>query len=186
MTDGSGAQGLRNLDEFVRAGGALIAIDQANQLLIDELKLPVKLINGNTMGMFGGVSPATANTVEGVEFAVPGSYLRMQTVSPESPLTYGMPSEFAGMFNRGQIFEPAGPEAAPFVVYPSGSLLISGMAIGADKVLPGKAAAVEVRRGAGRFVLFGMRPEMRMQTRGAYKLLLNAIFESARNESLHE
>jgi hypothetical protein len=179
MTGGIGAEGLHNLDEFVRAGGALIAVDQANELLIDELKLPVKLTNGNTMGMFGGVSPATANTVDGVEFAVPGSYLRMRTASAEYPLTYGMPREFAGMFNRGQIFEPTGPEAAPFITYPSGDLLVSGMAVGADKVLPGKAAAVDVRRGAGRIVLFGIRPEMRMQTRGTYKLLFNTIFESA-------
>ena len=94
------------------------------------------------------------------------------------PIAFGMPREFSGMFNRGQVLESRGPDSISVAAYPEGNLLLSGMALGADE-LRGKSAVMEVKQGAGRVVLFGIRPELRLQTRGTYKLLLNTIYLSA-------
>ena len=41
---------------------------------------------------------------------------------------------------------------------------------------PGNQALVEARYGKGRVVLFGVRPQFRGQSYGAFKFLLNAIY----------
>lgn len=180
MVGGLGEEGLRGLHEFARAGGTVIALDDAVELLVTELKLPVKFTSGYTMSQMD--RPAPTNEIDGVEFAIPGSFLRMRVTHADNPLTYGMPEEFAGMFNRAALLEPTNPDAKPFVVYPSGKLLISGLAVG-EELLQGKAAAIDVKVGAGHVMLFAVRPELRMQTRGTYKLLFNAIYESTARDA---
>jgi hypothetical protein len=180
MVGGLGTEGLRGLNEFARAGGTVIALDDAVELLVTELNLPVKFTSGFTMSQMD--RPVPTNKIDGVEFAIPGSFLRMRVADTQDPLTYGMPEEFAGMFNRAPLLEPTGPDAKAFVVYPRGKLLISGMAVG-EQLLQGKAAAVDVRVGAGHVVLFAVRPELRMQTHGTYKLLFNTIYESTARET---
>ena len=59
-------------------------------------------------------------------------------------------------------------------------MLPSDLILGADKVA-GKAAVVEVKRGRGRVILFGFRPQYRGQSQATYPLVFNAIKTSARN-----
>jgi hypothetical protein len=48
-----------------------------------------------------------------------------------------------------------------------------------ERQVAGRPAAVEARLGQGKVVLFGFRPQFRGQTFGTFKLLLNAIYQSA-------
>jgi hypothetical protein len=59
--------------------------------------------------------------------------------------------------------------------YAREDLLMSGWAMGEERYLAGRAAAVSVGLGNGRVVLFGFRPQFRGQPRGTYKLVFNAI-----------
>ncbi len=55
-------------------------------------------------------------------------------------------------------------------------LLLSGMLEGGDE-LAGKPAVIDVPRGKGHVVLFAINPMWRMNTSGAYALVMNAITE---------
>jgi len=59
----------------------------------------------------------------------------------------------------------------------AGSPLLSGYLIG-DKLMNGKAAALDVQLDNGHVILFGFRPEWRGQPFGSFKVLFNAILGS--------
>ena len=61
----------------------------------------------------------------------------------------------------------------------SGSPLLSGYLIG-EKVLNGKAAALDVQLDAGHVVLLGFRPEWRGQPFATFKVLFNAALSASR------
>lgn len=177
---GVGAEGAARLEEFVRAGGTLIAFDQATEFPIDQFGLPVR------------------NAVEGLppdQFFIPGSLIRTE-VDTTDALGRGMQPEVAGFFSQSRAFEvvrlPRGSEgghentaeaAAPDVDviarYAQDDLLMSGWAMGEERYLAGRPAMVSAGLGSGQVVLFGFRPQFRGQPRGTYKLLFNAIVRAA-------
>jgi hypothetical protein len=176
MTGGLGQTGVERLKQFVEAGGTILALDQSNDFIIEQLGLPVSNIAGTTVGMFAK-DPSGSTTDTKFDLIVPGSFLRMMA-DIKHPIAYGMPAEFSAMFNRGQVFELKSSDASIVARFPFGNLLLSGLAVGTER-LYGKGGVVEVRKGKGRIVLFGIRPEIRLQTRGTYKLLLNALYLSS-------
>jgi hypothetical protein len=104
-----------------------------------------------------------------------------------------MPSEAAAFFANSPAFaigrrpnrfedepaaEPAIPENIHVVAkYPAGNLLMSGWMLG-ERVIAGRAAAVEVALDKGHLILLGFRSEHRGQTHGTYKLLFNSLLLS--------
>ena len=81
--------GVDNLREFVRAGGTLVAFNQAASALIPLLSLPVK------------------NVLAGMpndKFYCAGALLRVETQHPQLPINYGMPAAPVVMFERGPAF----------------------------------------------------------------------------------
>jgi hypothetical protein len=170
-TGGLGVEGVERLQEFVRAGGTLIAFDQAADLPMEMFPIGVR---GTLRGAGSWYSP--------------GSLLRVK-VDTKHPLALGMPEEAVIMTTGGQAFEVTlsdeanrGERAAsPVVWYAKKDLLASGWVTG-EGAVTGKPAMVEARMGAGRVVLFGFRTQFRAQSFGTFKLLLNAIYLGAARE----
>jgi len=177
---GLGSTGGAALRRFVERGGTVLGFDKSTEFLIDQLGVPVR------------------NVVQGLpdeDFFIPGSVLRME-VDTTRTLARGMPPEAAAFFSRSRAFEtirlpradegghediPAAPPPPVEVVtrYADHDILMSGWALGEER-LAGRAAMVRAGIGAGDVVLFGFRPQHRGQSRGTYKLIFNALYESTR------
>ena len=158
---GLGVAGIRALDEFVRGGGTVVAINQSAPFAIDQLHLPVK------------------NVVQGVaskDFFASGSILEVLT-DPAHPIMAGMPEHASVFYDRSPVFTPTdGFDGAVLARYAkAGSPLLSGYLLG-EKVLQGNAAALDVKHGRGHVVLVGFRPQWRGQTIGTFRVVFNAAF----------
>jgi len=155
-------EGLNNLREFVRAGGTLVAFNQAASSLIPLMSLPVR------------------NVLEGLgsdKFYCAGALLRVETEHPEMPINYGVPASPVVMFERGPAFETLpGFKGAVLAKYPKQTdALESGMILHPE-VLQDKDAALELVYGRGRILLFGFKPQHRAQAHGTYRYLFNALY----------
>jgi hypothetical protein len=158
---GLGEEGRQAVAEFVESGGTLVALDAACDWAITALGLPV-------VNVLGELGPDA--------FFVPGSILRAIT-APGHALTWGLPRELPVLFLRSPAFAARAPAEAA-ASYPETNPLLSGFVLG-EKHLHGRAALVEVPVGRGRVVLVGFRCQFRAQTRGTYRVLFNALLESA-------
>jgi hypothetical protein len=175
-TGGITLAGVAALDEFVRGGGTLIALDAATDLPVQFFPIPV---TGRLRPSPEGDTPQEASASG---FYSPGSLLRA-TVEHNSPLAFGMPKEIAIFTTGGQAwdinllpqFNKEDREIKTVARYATSSLLASGWLSG-ERVVSGKPVLIEARHGQGRVVLFGFRPQFRGQTFGTFKFLLNAIY----------
>jgi hypothetical protein len=61
--------------------------------------------------------------------------------------------------------------------YPTTDIVGSGWLKG-EELMAGRAAVVQVDMGAGRLVLFGLRPQHRAQTQATFPMLFNALYLS--------
>ena len=164
FTGGLGVEGVRALREFVEQGGTLVALNDASNFAIEQLKLPVRDVTGG---------------LKRTEFYAPGSIMRT-VLDTSHPVAAGMPRESIAWFEDSPAFEVRSDPAALVRVraiarYPqTGSPLLSGWLLG-EQHLRGRAALVEVGLGRGRVYLFGFRPQYRAQSLATYPLLFNAI-----------
>ena len=160
-TGGLGTQGIQGLRDFVDGGGTLIAFNDASDFAIGALELPVT-----------NVLASLSNR----DFYAPGSILRI-AVDSTNPIAAGIGDESIAWFESGPAFDVRDASRARVVArYPAAadSVLLSGWILGSARVA-GKAALVEVRRGRGRVILFGFRPQYRAQTQATYPFLFNAL-----------
>jgi hypothetical protein len=157
---GLGEVGLRELDAFVRAGGTLICMNQASDLCIDELHLPVENV---------------VREVGRDAFFSSGSILEVRA-DTRHPVFAGMADRGNVFFDRSPVFTTSeGFEGAALAVYQDeGSPLRSGYLLG-EEHLQGMAAALDVRHGDGHVVLLGFRPQWRGQSHGTFKVLFNSL-----------
>jgi len=163
---GLGASGVQALRDFVDAGGTLIALNEACDFAIGALDLPV---SDGLMDLLPS------------DFYAPGSILRLQLDTTQA-LAAGMPAQSIAWFESGPAFDVLDPARVTVVGrYPAdpADVLLSGWLLGAPHVA-GKAALVEVRRGRGRVILFGFRPQYRGQSLATYPLLFDAVKTSGR------
>lgn len=186
---GLGLEGVAALEQFAKAGGRIVALDSASELLIQEFGLPVRNVLAN---------------VSSSQFYAPGSLLRID-VDPDLPETRGMQKQSVAFFVNSQAFDvwdakvPAGPprftgsderKRDPFTqlgeydgirilaMYPKSNPLLSGWLMG-EKRIEGKVAAVSVPFGEGRIVLIGFRCQFRGQPENTFPLLFNSLFVPA-------
>jgi hypothetical protein len=155
--------GVSNLQEFVQAGGTLIAFNQAASSLIPLMSLPVK----NVLQYLGND-----------KFFCAGALLRIETFHPEMPVNFGVPASPVVMFERGPAFEML-PGFKGFVMarYPKQEdPLESGLILHSD-VLHDKIAALQVSYGRGRILLYGFKPQHRGQSHGTYRYFFNELYQ---------
>lgn len=151
---------VKALDDFVRAGGTLVALNRSTAFAIEHLKLPVR------------------NALQGLtrsEFFAGGSLLTVD-VDTTQPVMAGFAPTGHVFFNSSPAFETTdGFKGTVLAKYGAeGAILASGYLLG-ESHLRGKAAALEVQHGNGKVVLIGFRPQWRGQTFGTFKVLFNAV-----------
>jgi hypothetical protein len=163
-TGGIGQVGTEALREFVRAGGTLIAFNDASMFAVEDLGLPVK-------NVLAGLKDE--------EFFCSGSLLRVEVQDMTHSAVWGLPHDPIVMFERGPAFEAKdGFRGRVLAAYPKDqSPLVSGYLLHPERI-QSKAAALEVQYGKGRVYLLGFRPQWRGQSHGTYKFFFNAIYES--------
>jgi hypothetical protein len=156
---GIGAEGVRELDAFVRQGGTLVTLNGSSRFAIDALHLPVRDVVAD---------------VDRDEYFAGGAIVELH-VDPSHPVMSGMPERAKVFVGSSPVFTTAeGFRGRVLAKYPaSGSPLLSGYFLGEEHV-NGYAAAVEARHGEGRVVLLGMKPQWRGQPFGTFKVLFNA------------
>ncbi len=157
---GIGNIGIRSLEAFVREGGTLVALNQASDLVIDQLHLPVRNIVRN---------------LDRQDFFSSGSIFEVD-VDTAHPVMAGMPEKGMIFFDRSPVFTTMeGFEGSALMKYKkSGSPLLSGYLLG-EEHLQGYAAGLDVNYGSGRVILLGFRPQWRGQPFGTFKVLFNSI-----------
>jgi len=160
-------EGAKALEDFVEAGGTLVAFDSACDYVLEEFNVPVR----NTL--------AKAETSD---FSSAGSLLKVQVV-PGHPVTYGLPEETPVFLDGSIAFQTilGGSELSRWVLasYPEAprDILLSGWVHGEEK-LARRAAAVATTYGKGKVVLLGFRPQYRAQTHATFPFLFNALYWS--------
>jgi len=147
-------------DDFVRAGGTILCFNSASNAAISALKLPVT-------NVAAGLTRS--------EFFLNGSLLEV-TPNLGHQVMAGMPEHAAIFTDNSPVFQTQdGFKGTVLASYgESGSPLLSGYLLG-EKVLNGKAAALDVELGAGHVVLLGFRPQWRGQTFSTFRVIFNAL-----------
>ncbi len=118
------------------------------------------------------------NVVAGVsrqQFFVGGSLLNVLATSTHRVMA-GMPERAVVFYDSGPVYEPAeGFKGTVLARYPENeSPLASGFLLG-EKLIQGKAAAVDVELGSGHVILLGFRPQWRGQPFGTFRIIFNAM-----------
>ncbi len=160
FTGGIGSGGVRALDAFVRGGGTLVCFNRGGLFAVDQLHLPVKNVVAGTKRQ---------------DFFTGGSIVEVE-VTAGHPVMAGMPERAAVFVDSSPAFEPLegflGDVLARY--QKAGSPLLSGYLVG-EKLLNGKAAALQVAHGDGRVILLGFRPQWRGQPFGTFRVIFNAV-----------
>ncbi|MEP6618739.1 MAG: M14 metallopeptidase family protein [bacterium] len=156
---GLGDEGARALDNFVRAGGTLVALNQSADYAINALHLPVRNV---------------VDTLSRRSYFSSGSIMQV-TTDPAHPLMAGMPERAKVFVDGSPVFATLdGFEGTALAKYAKdGSPKLSGYLLG-EKYIQGYAAALDVKHDRGHVVLIGFRPHWRGQPFGTFRVVFNA------------
>ncbi len=160
-------EGAVAIEEFVRGGGTLLAIEAAAQWAIELFDLPLfDLAHGEGAG----------------EFSCPGSVLR--GVPRPANFTAGLPGSLALFFEGSSAWRaatseeregrPEREEPQTLLDYAPTRLLLSGW-IREPERIAGRSAWVRARHGTGTVHLYGFSPHYRSWTQQTFPLLFRAI-----------
>ena len=161
LAGGLDPEGAVAIEEFVRSGGRLVAIEASARWAIELFDLPLE------------------DVARGAgEFSCPGSVLR--AIPGDSDLTAGLPESVAVFFSRSSAWRVAedgerdGAEPETLLAYAPTRVLLSGWARAPEEIA-GAAAWVRARHGDGQVHLFAFSPHFRSWSQGAFGLLFRAI-----------
>ena len=146
-------------DDFVRAGGTLVAWNQGATAAATALHLPVR------------------NVVAGVprrEYFTGGSIMQV-VVDTTHPVMSGMPGRAdVFVFNSPVFTTLDGFDGSVLAKYPNdGPILRSGYLVG-EKYMQGLAAALDVKHDRGHVILIAFQPQWRGQSTGTFRVVFNS------------
>jgi len=159
---GLAPEGAVAIEQFVHAGGRLIATDRSVSWVTD---------------LFGiGVQDATQS---GGDFSCPGSVLRATPTG--DAFAAGLPASMAVFFSRSSAFTTSADRVAAQSVlnYADTRVLLSGYLRG-ESTIAGRGAWARASVGDGSVHLFGFRPHYRSWSHGAFQLMFRALFLDVR------
>ena len=160
---GIGQDGVQALHEFVKAGGRLVAMNNACGFAIDVCGLKVK-------NVVAGASAA--------EYQTHGSTLHVE-VDTAHRLGYGMPQDALVMNWNSPVLQVTDTFRAEnyqvIARYPEKDILKSGLLNGEARIAT-KSAMIAAKCGQGEVVLIAFAPQHRGQMHGTYKLLFNCLY----------
>jgi hypothetical protein len=162
-------EGVDALKAFVEQGGILVTLNEACKFALKEFEAPVR----NAL-----------EKIEPTKFFCPMSILRL-AVDNTTPIGYGLQEETPAVFSESLAMETWLPgtgdwERKVVASYPENNVLMSGWLLGED-VIGRKAAVVDLTYKKGRIILVGIACQIRAQSHGTYKFLLNALLYPAGN-----
>jgi hypothetical protein len=160
---GIGDEGVAALRGFVAQGGILVTLNGASRLALRDFRVPAR------------------DGLEGVpegKFFCPTSLLNIH-VDNKSPIGYGLPADAAAMFTRGMALEMTAPPTGDWdetvvASYPQSNVVLRGWLSG-EELIARKAAVIDAKYLKGHFILVGFSCQLRAQTHGTYKFLLNSL-----------
>jgi len=157
--------GVDNIRKFVEAGGILLVIGNACEILSKGFRLPV--------------NDLSEQLKDPKKYFCPGSTLRA-LVDFTHPLAWGMPRETKVLFTGKPVLAVTSTYESELyrevVRFPDKNLLSSGWLIG-EEYLSRKPLLLEICLGKGRIYAYSFRPHFRGQTHATFKLLLNALYK---------
>ena len=160
ITGGMGIEGVLHLEEFVKAGGVLLALQNPVRIALDY-----GLVRG-----IGYFEPSKA-------FHNPGSLIKSEIVNEKHPIAYGYDKEVVILRRHaGPLLDiPEKLEKHVVARYAEeGDICVSGM-VANEKELKGKAAIVDMPLGKGHIILFTFNPFWRDTTHNLYAYVFNAL-----------
>jgi hypothetical protein len=155
FTGGLGTKGADALKAFAGAGGTLVFLNRATGYAIERLGVKAR-------NVVAAIPPQ--------EFYSPGSLLNVK-LDLRDPLTRGLPGEIAVWSESSPAWST---DEEPVARYVDKGILASGWLLGEEHIA-GKTALFHSKYGAGRIILFGMRPQYRAQSYATFKLFFNAL-----------
>jgi hypothetical protein len=146
------------MDEFVAAGGTIVAWNQGATAAATALRLPVRNVVATVprQEYFTGVSIVQVNT------------------DVTHPLMAGMPATADVVVSSSPVFTTLDGFDGAVVAKFTASPLRSGFLNGA-KYLQNQAAALDVKKGKGHVVLLAFQPQWRGQPTGTFRTVFNAL-----------
>jgi hypothetical protein len=165
ITGGMGFMGLKNLSEFVDAGGVLVLLGSSSTLAMEY-------------GLVRNIAQARTKELE-----VPGSIVKSKVAHNKSPIVYGYEQDIPILFHSfgtygtfGLMFDiPKEEEGHVVVKFTTGDdLCMSGIVKGAEE-MKGKAAIVDIPKKKGHIIMFNFNPLHRFQNKVNFMFVFNIL-----------
>ena len=151
------------LKSFVEDGGIMVTVNEACDLALKDFGVPARNV---------------LDKIDPSKFFCPTSILKL-AVDNQSPIGYGLPEETPAVFSSSVAMETWVPMSGDWdrkvvASYGEDGVLLSGWLTGED-IISRRAAVVDTQFKKGRIILIGVACQMRAQSHGTYKFLLNAL-----------
>jgi len=170
---GMGKKGMDNLMTFLANGGIIVSWGSSTALFGGTLEIP----GGDQKEEFQLPFRDLSDGLQRSGLYVAGSLLEVD-ITPDHPLTYGMPEKAGIYFGRNTVFSTSVPrfdmDRRVIAKFPEKNILLSGYSEN-EELLGNKSAMIWLKKGKGQLVLFGFNPQFRASTQGSYKLLFNSL-----------